>query len=242
VSGRQNDSWLTYVAMSLLTKLEQMIAEVRYDVGEPSDKQSLWDEWIKLTFSGYGPVEGFDELFTTPYFSRVWTIQEVLLNRNVIICHGGFTAYFRTLLFKAVQDGRWTVPQPMHNHDSTVADVHVENFLSLYHGMLCGKPPTMLEALLLARDRRSTIKHDSIYGTFGLLNQSATETTDGSSSRWLTPSYDRDYYSLCINIVTHLLQDTGNLDILSVCEVRRHHDKDPVVRIVTKAPIKQSRH
>lgn len=179
--------------------------------------------------SGYGPLEAFDDLFQSPYFSRVWTIQEVFLSRNVIICHGGFAVYFRTLLFKAVQDGRWAIPQIMDSGYSNTANVHADNFLSSYHSMLCGRPPTVLEGLLLAQDRCATKKHDSVYGILGLLDRSGMEVTSESVSTWQQVEYERDYYHVCLDLCKHILHDTKDLDMLSACEVRRHYDSDPAV-------------
>lgn len=170
ISSPQNDAYLVKIAMRLLTKLERLIDGVFYDVGKPSAKQPMWDEWKRVMTSGCDPLEALDDLFQSPYFSRVWTIQEIFLSRNVIIRHGGFAVYFRTLLFKAVQDGRWAIPQISDSGYSNTANVHAGNFLSSYHRMLCGRPSTALEGLLLAQDRCVTKKHDSVSGILGSLH------------------------------------------------------------------------
>jgi hypothetical protein len=231
INSQSNDASLTRIAMMWLTDLERIIYGVLYDIGQPSAKQPLWKEWNHSIKGGYGPLEAFDNLLRSPYFSRVWTIQEVFLNRNVIICHGGLAVYFRTLLFKAVQDGRWATVEMLASGDGDSANVHADMFLSSYYRMLCGQPPSVLEALLLAQDRRATEKHDSIYGILGLLDRSGMEVSRTSASAWQEVDYKQDYYHVCLKVCKHILWDTRNLDILSACEVRRHYESDPAVSI-----------
>lgn len=232
ISSQHNDTILTQTALSLLLRLESLIDEALYDIAQPSAKQPLWEEWSRALAGGAGLLMALDDLFRSPYFSRVWTIQEILLNRNTIVCHGVAAIYFRTLLFKAAQDARWAIPQPMNNYESDFADAHVENFLSLYHSMLRGRPPAVLEGLLLARDRRATLKHDSIYGILGLLNRGQKEATGMSASAWQTPDYGKDYYDVCLDVCRQILQDCSNLDVLSATKVRRHHEEDPAVSTI----------
>lgn len=61
ISNQQNEHYMSSVAMELLTGLERLIDGVRYDVGQPSAKQPLRNEWKKLMASGYGPLEAFDQ-------------------------------------------------------------------------------------------------------------------------------------------------------------------------------------
>lgn len=232
INSQSNDAWLTRIAMIRLTELERLVYGVFYDVGKPAVNQPLWKEWNHSTKGGYGPLEAFDNLLRSPYFSRVWTIQEVLLSRNVIICDGGLTLYFRTLLFKATQDGRWVTVEMLAPGGDDSANVHADMFLSSCYRMLCGRRPSVLEALLLAQDRRATKKHDSVYGILGLLDRSGIEVSQKSAFAWNEVDYKQDYFHLCLEICKHILEDTKNLDLLSACEVRRHYESDPAVSIV----------
>lgn len=184
-SSHQTNSWLTYVDMHRLTKLEVPIDETFHDVGQPTAKQPLWHEWTDSMARGYGPLEAFNDLFRFPYFSRVCTTQEVFLSRNIIICHGSFAVYFRMLLFKAVQGRRWGIMQTQDSgHNQTFNAIHADSFFSLYHSLLCGPPLAVLEALLLAQDRYAKINHDSVYGILGLLDRRGTDTAHRPGSAW----------------------------------------------------------
>lgn len=228
IHSQSAEAWLTRHAMLQLMDLEHLIYGVLYDVGQTSANQPLWKEWNRSIKGGYGGLEAFDKLLRSPYFSRVWTIQEVFLSPNVIICHSGLAIYFRTLLFKAVQDGRWVTVEMLAWEDSDSANVHADMFLSLYHRTLCGRPPSVLEALLLAQDRHATKKHDSIYGILGLLDRSVSQK---SAPTWQAVDYKQEYYYVCLEVCKYILQSTKNLDLLSACELRRHYESDPVVSI-----------
>ncbi|KAK5711192.1 SNF1-interacting protein [Elasticomyces elasticus] len=215
-------------AMVVLTNLESLLGSVTYNVGQGLSNQPLWHDWI-VSIKSWGPQNGMDQIFRKLYFTRVWTMQEILLSRNVILCHGGYAVHFHTLLFKFGQTKCWTLPQPVDDEEED-SNVHINRFLSIYHGMLNEKQPSALEGLLLARDRNATIKHDSVYGTLGLLAQLNARKDGQKRPSWQTPSYDKDFYALCLDIFTTLLQETGSLDVLSVCEVRGHYAEDPVKR------------
>ncbi|KAK4891059.1 hypothetical protein LTR27_010266 [Elasticomyces elasticus] len=236
--GVEERSHLVQSAMVVLTNLEGLLESVAYYVGQDSSKQSSWDSWLASLTSGYGPQAGMDNIFRTLYFTRVWTIQEILLSRNVILCYGGYAVHFHTLLFKFAQSKCWTLPQPKDDGEEDF-NVHVNRFLSIYRGMLNEKQPSALEGLLLARDRNATIQHDSVYGTLGLLSQLNARGDGQKAPSWQTPSYDRDFYALCLDIFTTLLQEAGNLDVLSVCEVRGHYTEDPAVCTVGALRVEQ---
>ena len=103
--------------------------------------------------------------------------------------------------------------------------------------MICEQPPTVSQALSLAQDRDATVKLDSVYGILGLLKSKDAATP---TPAWQIPNYDQDFYQMCLQICVHILEETGNLDILSTTEVRRHHETDPAVSTPDKHTVASS--
>jgi hypothetical protein len=150
-------------------------------------------------------------------------MQEALLGRNALVCHGGYSVFFKTVEFVFSKMYHWIMPQDQPYRDKDyVDDTPVEQFLTVYWEILHGKTPSILRALLLSRERFASVKHDYIYGVLGIVELEGKQ---------LVPDYRRSLFHISRDIFERIIADEGNLDVLSACELRNHYKEDPAVRI-----------
>ncbi|KAF7670978.1 hypothetical protein GT037_010942 [Alternaria burnsii] len=129
------------------------------------------------------------EILQTPYFSRIWVIQEVMLSKAASVTHGNHTMHSEDLLSSVNTLFSTTrAQQPMH---------WVQHFNSIkIH-------ESLYEVLLATKDCHCGDSRDRIYGLMGLVaeeeaerlpidyNISVQQLYTGLALYWLTGSEDR---------------------------------------------------
>ncbi|PQE12516.1 Heterokaryon incompatibility protein [Rutstroemia sp. NJR-2017a BBW] len=205
--------------MENLSAFELFLFSPLYEVGS-HDKEQPARKTLHEMSSAWMPLHSFKELFTRSYWTRVWTMQEALLGRNMLLCHGGYVVYFQTLLFVFIREWKGNIPQDSYNFEEYNDDSPLERFLTLRWEMESGQMPAPLAAMLLSRERSATIKQDHVFGVLGIIS------TGSSLGK---PEYDRDPFYLSRDIFQHIIETEGNIDVLTACEVRNHYKADPIV-------------
>lgn len=208
-----------FFVMNTLSLFELFLFSPMYEVGSNKKEQPILDKLEKLS-SGWMQLHSVKELFTRSYWTRVWTMQEALLGRNMLLCHGGYVVYFQTLLFVFLREWKGTIPQDSYNYGEYNDDSPLEQFLTLRWEMQNGRMPSPLAAMLLSRERSATMRHDYVFGVLGII------TTGASLGK---PDYDRDLFYISRDIFRHILETEGNIDVLTACELRNHYNTDPIV-------------
>jgi hypothetical protein len=206
--------------MEILSELEVFLFSPLYEVGSNAKEQPARKRLHEMSMTTWMPIHSFKELFTRSYWTRVWTMQEALLGRNILLCHGGYVVYFQTLLFLFLQEWEQTLPLESLILDEYKDHSPLELFLTLRWEMQCGRMPSPLEAMLLSRERSATMKQDYVFGVLGIIS------TGSSLGK---PDYDRDPFYISRDIFQHILETDGNIDVLTACELRNHYNTDPIV-------------
>ncbi|CZR65813.1 uncharacterized protein PAC_15713 [Phialocephala subalpina] len=146
-------------------------------------------------------------------------MQEALLGRNVLLCHGGYAVYFQTLIFLFLREWKGTFPQIQYNYQKYTDDSPLGRFLTLRWEMQNSRMLSPLGAMLPSRERSATMKHDYIYGVLGLIGEDAPLSK---------PDYGMDLFSVSRDIFQYILATEKNIDVLTTCELRNHYNTDPI--------------
>ncbi|PQE08110.1 Heterokaryon incompatibility protein [Rutstroemia sp. NJR-2017a BVV2] len=211
----------TSFVMDNLSTFEMFLFSPLYEVGSNDKEQPVLKKFQELS-RGWMNLHSYKELFTRSYWTRVWTMQEALLGRNMLLCHGGYVVYFQTLLFLFLREWKRTIPQESYNYGEYNDDSPLERFLTLRWEIQSGRMPSPLAGMLLSRERSATMKQDYVFGVLGIIS------TGASLGK---PDYDRDLFYISRDIFQHILDTEGNIDVLTACEVRNHYHTDPIGKI-----------
>ncbi|PQE28239.1 Heterokaryon incompatibility protein [Rutstroemia sp. NJR-2017a WRK4] len=210
-----------FAVMDNLAAYELFLFSPWYEIGKNDQEQPILKE-IQERSNGWMGPHSYKQLFTRSYWTRVWTMQEALLGRNILLCHGGYVVYFQTLLLLFLREWEQTLPLDSLNFDEYNDDSPLERFLTLRWEMQCGRMPSPLEAMLLSRERSATMEQDYVFGVLGIIS------TGASLGK---PDYDRESFYISRDIFQHILVTEGNIDVLTACEVRNHYHTDPIEKI-----------
>ncbi|RYP09586.1 hypothetical protein DL765_008396 [Monosporascus sp. GIB2] len=212
--------------MGALSIVEIRLFSPQYKIGGNDEEQPRVDETMR-GLSGYAFFHASKIFFSRRYWSRVWTMQEILLGRNVLVCHGGYAIYFRAVQFMFMKLYMRMLPQDTADRTDYVDDTPVEQFLTVSWEILNGNSPSLFKALLMSRERHATMKHDHLFGVLGLVEREES---------WQVADYKRDLFSVSSEAFRYILEQEGNLDVLSACEVRNHYQIDPARRLPDDLP------
>lgn len=147
-----------------------------------------------------------DKLFSRPWFSRVWIIQEIILSTSATILVGGDEVSWNDTSLAASHLTRTNI--------SSLVGVSTDTVLSLnaigwrYHNETRTGLSGLPLLVLLERTRRnmSTLRDDKVYSLLGL--------SSDSDRLGISPDYNLSANDLYINIATTHLK-SGDLDILN---------------------------
>jgi len=140
-----------------LLKNSEMASRMFKANGEPF--KTLWD--------------AVGQLFRHPYWTRVWIVQEVLLARNPVLCSGAESCAWDVLQLLLVQmDMRAITTLSPAAREALLfpcADL-ARNLSLLYNQRFGGKRMTLMDCLVLGRQRRATDPRDYLYGLLSLVD------------------------------------------------------------------------
>ena len=140
-----------------------------------------------------------DDFLAHPWFTRAWTLQEVLLARKAVLICGTRWIDWR-LLFETIGP-----KGPLE------ALQRCTKIMQSEHGREEGRNP--LEELLLASSMRyATDPRDKLYALLGLLTQTSTR---------IRPEYTIPYRQLVINFVIDQVRRHGDIWFLHACGTDR---------------------
>jgi hypothetical protein len=203
--GEERDE--TCVAMGTLYLLNLQLSMLNYDID--IEFQHLFLKLLQ-DYTSTRCILALEELFSRPYWTRVWTVQEMLLSNDATLCCGRYAVDFKVImaLFKFLGYTPFTNLLAM-----ATSRMLVGGLVQMHAILTSGSTGKMLDIFLLGRGRSATNKLDFIYGFLGLVSLS------GGS---LVPDYDKPLLSICIDLFRLVTQMDGNLDALSV---RRNFDR-----------------
>ncbi|KAI1120019.1 heterokaryon incompatibility protein-domain-containing protein [Nemania abortiva] len=152
------------------------------------------------------------KLMRSPYWSRVWIVQEVVLAVNSpIICIGSYAAALSPLI-RMFKSGQYIVGpgSAFNDYDSQAP---IRQLIEAYEKR--NRPQsislvTLFDGLLLTRGRFAKISHDYVLGILGIVD------LQGES---IEPDYGAPLFSLFRKAFEIILRQEGNLDVLSACNM-----------------------
>lgn len=156
--------------------------------------------------------DALGRLLRREYWSRVWIAQEICLARHAVLCCGGESVPWRTagrFMCKYANSKRLE-GAPCRIPSS------VKQLCKLVRKEVMGEEHSLLDLLMIARERRCSDSHDKVYGILGLL---------GERSSYLTVSYNEPLVMAYASTVQHTMLQDGNLSILTACK-RPHKEEE----------------
>ncbi|KAH8594437.1 heterokaryon incompatibility protein-domain-containing protein [Bisporella sp. PMI_857] len=191
------------LAMETLSLIKNFIEE-----DNEEEKRAKLREIMKASFDG-----SFDQnwmavthLFRRQYWTRVWILQEVLQSSQALLhcgtkrlpwtpIHSFLVAWpnFRMGLAaqKAMYYSGWA------------------RELAKFHIQVVSKKISLLDGLLLSRQRFATLSVDHVYGILSMVDL---------KGRPLPPNYNNGTMTVFRDVVLHAIQTECNLDILTACK------------------------
>lgn len=113
-------------AMTILSSVERFLLRPSYNIGPGSDAdQPNYDLLIEGARSWTSAV-ALKQFFRRRYWTRVWTIQEILAGRNLLVCYGGYVVYFQAVIFLFIKMYKGHIPQDTTGIRYYVDDTPVE--------------------------------------------------------------------------------------------------------------------
>ncbi|KAI0121086.1 heterokaryon incompatibility protein-domain-containing protein [Xylariales sp. AK1849] len=166
--------------------------------GERLDSDSpLWAR-IRSLPDRYKSGAAFNSLFTRPWFTRVWVIQELALcPRAIVVC--GIHQMDWDLVEKAYATSRTNFE--VQNHLGT---------LLRFRKRPSDIPDDIFCRMVVAWHKDSTDPRDKIYGFMGL-------TSDQSGEIPINVNYAADVDTVFVDFTRTYLSRTSNLQVLAIC-------------------------
>lgn len=155
---------------------------------------------------------GLATIFGSPWFSRMWVVQETLLSESAHLVLGRATLPWRTVL-EAVANlvaHSTTCCRPSPVRDPRIKrvldklSIVIETTLS-YTRVPLGTRNELLANLWMFRSRHATLPHDKIYGILGLVRETGVN---------IIPDYGKSFTSLSCTAVLEDIRISGNLHAL----------------------------
>jgi len=160
------------------------------------------------------------ELLGHPYWTRVWIVQEILLARNPVLCSGAESCAWDVfqLLFTHLDMRAFGVLSTAAREALLFLCGDLARNLSLlYNQRFGGRQMTLMDCLVLARQRRATNPRDYVYGTLGLVE-----------GHFLAVDYSLPTATVFTKLVEYMAKHDGTLDILSACLPRKFSGAESV--------------
>ena len=172
------------------------------------DENTFARSWsaIGMTANEPGNLEddsALDDFLAHPWFTRAWTLQEVLLARKAVLICGTRWIDWR-LLFETIGP-----KGPLEALQKCTKIMQSE------HGREEGQNP-LKELLLASSMRYATDPRDKLYALLGLLTQTSTR---------IRPDYTIPYRQLVINFVIDQVRRHGDIWFLHACGTDREGNR-----------------
>ena len=187
----------------------------------------------RLEDSRKEPLRRLSELMCNPWFTRVWTIQEVVLPQHATLIWGSHRLNAAKLLipvtkarfWEAINPGQTRPRKPGHRHEQQLL-VHAINQIRVPQ-IAKGVPwryDQIPELLGWTGAYRCTDDRDRVYGVLGLLEPKR----DG-----LPVDYTKSLAEVFIDVVRVCIQSAQDLTILSYAEMVASSKKGPSSSLAT---------
>lgn len=154
-------------------------------------------------------------LYQSPWFERIWVLQEVVLaTGSILVCCGRSTAHIGVLIYAA-----FYIRKMIDTTTSLLFRVQVMRVLSFHDRMVAFKKPgfyqrPLPERLLIALCQtggflKATVDHDQLYGLLGIVLK-ADEEADSA----LIPNYKKTRQNFLGDLARYLIEATGTAAVL----------------------------
>jgi len=153
-------------------------------------------------------------LFERTYFQRVWTLQEMVLNpRSVVYCGTKIIDWMYVCL--SLEPEFAGVPLDESPFMTILFSLIAERHVTLHLDRITvsqepmPKGSSWLMLLMIARERKTSVAIDHIFGVLGMLE-------DYHPS--IRAEYGKSTHAICREVVQHWIENEHSLDILSACK------------------------
>lgn len=155
-------------------------------------------------------------LFSSPWWSRVWTVQELVLGNSVIVQCGKHSLSWET--FCHVMDTRidWNnLSQSTLSNVEALVNTFYAEYLALKRerqGRLRGVPRRypLLERTYTFREKQATVAVDKIFGFYGLLEDASAE---------IRPDYVEHYSTVQASFAIDFINRYKSLAVVALAEL-----------------------
>ncbi|MAD87099.1 MAG: hypothetical protein CL912_29420 [Deltaproteobacteria bacterium] len=187
----------------------------------PENRATVSDRFHDTMKGDNNERKAMFEFFKSPWWTRMWVLQEVALAKSVTFVYGDESIGFEHVYNTVVQIYASMVEDPVLaiktlglsiEEEATITRVgHVVNTRALFeHNYADRYRSTGLQSLLRMTERaKATDPHDKIYGLLGLISDLNKDD--------LSPRYDISVERLFLEVVVWFLKQYDSLSILGQC-------------------------
>ena len=203
--GEQSET--SHLAMTYLNRVNEI-----FQFQNPP-KEATLSRWARnLESEGYWTA--LYHLFHHPYWTRLWIVQEVLLNESPhsVIRYGDDSVRWLTLELGLKTFQEWSPVLPEPGKEALRAADHIIELCELRLARRAANKRAMafLDALVLGRRRKATNSADHVYGILALLDHKGLPAL---------PAHEESTMNVFRKAMQHIVQTDGSLDILSACQL-----------------------
>ena len=214
-----SDSWKVLLPLSLH---DYEMALNRYPA-DPRIQKGIRDVWDFIRCPDQ--VQILRDMFSRPYWSRVWIVQELVLAPNLTICYGPYVASWEAYKSLCGYYGAYCSPINCYYSGDNRPPPAI---LAEIQGQIVKKDHnaskiSLLNALTLGRERSATNPLDYIYAFLPLTNLGKSK---------VTIDYKNTLLSASIDAFWGVFEEEGTLDILSAC--RQYSSREDFEQAVTE--------
>jgi hypothetical protein len=177
----------------------------------PVEDRNLWPSESEL--------RGLLWLYQSPWFERIWVLQEVVLaTGSILACCGRSRAHIGVLIYAA-----FYIRKIIDAATSLLFRVQVMRVLGFHDRMGAFREPQFYqrplpERLLIALCQtggflKATVDHDQLYGLLGMILKAEEEAEEEADSA-LIPNYKKTRQNFLGDLARYLIEATGTAAVL----------------------------
>ncbi|MCJ1256837.1 hypothetical protein MMC24_004662 [Lignoscripta atroalba] len=168
-----------------------------------------------------------------PCWTRAWIFQEVMVASKAEVYCGRQSVpwdLFSTLaftldkyedLFRLHEPSSGSAPRVVGNYH------HLYNIALFQRQRLMGAPPLLLETLQIRRSSLSTDPRDKVFAVVGVSKDNLVGLPKPAEGPQLQLDYSKAVSEVYKGVTRHLINKTGNLDVLCACQYTPRDDGLP---------------
>ncbi|OAG19712.1 HET-domain-containing protein [Alternaria alternata] len=214
--------WLGHVEKEYALDIKRVFDSLICVKAFKGDPEHHFSDWripdIAAVFGGSLPWNALNHFFNTPWFRRIWCIQEIRLASDSMFYWGAE----ELSRYVPVRLAGWTVDRCQGEIQHSPYAIF-EQFAYYMNGPFRDDKCSLLSALRTYRKWEATDPRDKIYGILGLMEL-------GEERHIIRIDYDKSVQDVYHDLATAVIGWTGDLALFAHVHHGAHYDGDPTYK------------